>query len=78
MTCSIGHLVYANTLAYLKNKTVKYSTVRYQVNVIYYLDVPQVYADHWLQAGVCWEGYTQMNVFSSVQLLGRVRLFATP
>ena len=35
MTCSIGHLVCANTLAYLKNKTVKYSTVRYQVNVIH-------------------------------------------
>ena len=33
MTCSIGHLVCANTFAFLKNKTVKYSTVGYQVNV---------------------------------------------
>ena len=43
-----------------------------------YPDVPQAYADHWFRVGVYWEGYAQMNVFSSVQSLGRVRLFATP
>ena len=37
-----------------------------------YPDVPQAYADHWFRVGVYWEGYAQMNVFSSVQSLGRV------